>query len=146
MNSLINSSFVLIEVEDIMNNQFFISLAAVMAGLSVAAGAFASHALKDRLSEKALAIFETGSKYQMYHALALLIVGFFLSRSEVAPTLLNTAGWAFIVGVILFSGSLYALSLSGVKWLGAITPIGGVAFLVGWACLAIAAWSFNIEH
>lgn len=126
-----------------MNHQFFMSLAAVMAGLSVAAGAFASHALKDRLSEKALAIFETGSKYQMYHALALLIVGFLLSRNEVAPTLLNTASWAFIVGIVLFSGSLYALSLSGVKWLGAITPIGGVAFLVGWACLAIAAWSFK---
>lgn len=143
MNSLINSSLVLIEVEDIMNNQFFISFAAVMAGLSVAGGAFASHELKDRLSEKALAIFETGSKYQMYHALALLIVGFFLSRSEVAPSLLNTACWAFIVGIVLFSGSLYALSLSGVKWLGAITPLGGVAFIVGWACLAIAAWSFK---
>ena len=123
--------------------RFFLSIAAILAGLSVAGGAFASHALKERLSEKALAIFETGSKYQMYHALALLAIGLLLSRSEVAPTLLNTAGFAFIAGVVLFSGSLYALSLSGIKWLGAITPLGGVAFLVGWGCLALAAWSFK---
>jgi uncharacterized membrane protein YgdD (TMEM256/DUF423 family) len=122
---------------------FFGLIAAVMAGLSVASGAFASHALKDRLSEKALEIFETGSKYQMYHALALLMVGLFLSRSEVTPTLLNAAGWFFIIGIVLFSGSLYALSLSGIKWLGAITPLGGIAFLVGWGCLAIATWSLK---
>ena len=123
--------------------RFFLSIAAILAGLSVAGGAFASHALKERLSEKALAIFETGSKYQMYHALALLAIGLLISRSEVAPTLLNTAGFAFIAGVVLFSGSLYVLSLSGIKWLGAITPLGGVAFLVGWGCLAVAAWSFK---
>lgn len=123
--------------------RLFLSIAAILAGLSVAGGAFASHALKERLSERALEIFETGSKYQMYHALALLAIGLLLSRSEVASTLLNTAGFAFIAGVVLFSGSLYALSLSGIKWLGAITPLGGVAFLVGWGCLAIAAWSFK---
>lgn len=123
--------------------KLFISFAAVMAGLSVAGGAFASHALKKSLSQQALAIFETGSKYQMYHALALLMVGLFLSRNEMASTLLNAAGWAFIVGIVLFSGSLYALSLSGVRWLGAITPFGGFAFLVGWGCLAIATWSFK---
>ena len=123
--------------------KFFLSIAAILAGLSVAGGAFASHALKDKLSERALAIFETGSKYQMYHALALLMIGLLLSRSEVASTLLNTAGLAFLAGIVLFSGSLYALSLSGVKWLGAITPLGGVAFLVGWGCLAIAAWSLK---
>ena len=123
--------------------KFFISIAAIMAGLSVAGGAFASHALKDQISERALEIFETGSKYQMYHALALLMVGLFLSTHEVTSTLLNAAGWAFIIGVVLFSGSLYALSLSGLKWLGAITPLGGVAFLVGWGCFAIAAWGFK---
>ena len=123
--------------------KFFISIAAVMAGLSVAGGAFASHALQDKLSDRALAIFETGNKYQMYHALALLMLGLLLSRSEAKSTLLNTAGLAFIVGIVLFSGSLYALSLGGIKWLGAITPLGGVAFLVGWGCLAIAAWSFQ---
>ena len=123
--------------------KFFLSIAAILAGLSVAGGAFASHALKDKLSERALAIFETGSKYQMYHALALLMIGLLLSRSEVASTLLSTAGLAFLAGIVLFSGSLYALSLSGVKWLGAITPLGGVAFLVGWGCLAVAAWSLK---
>ena len=124
--------------------KFFISIAAIMAGLSVASGAFASHALKARLSQQALDIWETGSKYQMYHALALLMVGLLLSRNdEVSSTLLNTASWAFIVGIVLFSGSLYALSLSNIKWLGAITPLGGVAFLVGWCCLAIAVWSFK---
>ena len=123
--------------------RFFLSIAAILGGLSVAGGAFASHALKERLSERALAIFETGSRYQMYHALALLAIGLLLSRSEVAPTLLNTAGFAFIAGVVLFSGSLYALSLSGIKWLGAVAPLGGVAFLVGWGCLALAAWSFK---
>ena len=123
--------------------RFFLSIAAILAGLSVAGGAFASHALKERLSDRALEIFETGSKYQMYHALALLAIGVLLSRSEVASTLLNTAGFAFIAGVVLFSGSNYALSLSGIKWLGAITPLGGVAFLVGWGCLAVAAWSFK---
>ena len=121
--------------------KLFLSIAAILAGLSVAGGAFASHALKEKLSDRALEIFETGSKYQMYHALALLAIGLLLSRSEVAPTLLNAAGFAFIAGIVLFSGSLYALSLSGIKWLGAITPLGGVAFLVGWGCLALAAWS-----
>ena len=121
--------------------KFFISIAAIMAGLSVASGAFASHALKTHLSQRALEIWETGSKYQMYHALALLIVGLLLIRDdEVSSTLLNTASWAFIAGIVLFSGSLYALSLSDVKWLGAITPLGGVAFLLGWCCLAIAVW------
>lgn len=123
--------------------KFFISIAAILAGLSVAGGAFASHALKESLSDRALAIFETGSKYQMYHALALLAIGLLLSHSEVESALLNTAGFAFIAGIVLFSGSLYALSLSGIKWLGAITPLGGVAFLVGWGCLAVAAWSFK---
>ena len=122
-------------------SRFFIFIAAVMAGLSVAGGAFASHALKESLSQRALEIFETGSKYQMYHSLALLMVGLFLSRKdEITPTLLNVAGWAFIIGIVLFSGSLYALSLSGITRLGAITPLGGVAFLVGWCCMAIAAW------
>lgn len=123
--------------------KLFLSIASILAGLSVAGGAFASHALKEKLSQRAIEIFETGSKYQMYHALALLAIALLLSRSEVASTLLNTAGFAFIAGIVLFSGSLYALSLSGIKWLGAITPLGGVAFLVGWGCLAVAAWSFK---
>ncbi len=123
--------------------QIFMGVAAILAGLAVAAGAFASHALKEQLTERALEIFETGVKYQMYHALALLLVALLLSRAETEQTPLIVAGWAFIAGIAIFSGSLYALSFSGVKWLGAITPLGGVAFLVGWGCIAIAAWNFN---
>ena len=122
--------------------RIFLVIAAIFAGLSVAAGAFASHALRDRLTERALEIFETGAKYQMYHALALLGVALLLLRVQSSP-ILSVAGSAFIVGIAIFSGSLYGLSLSGVKWLGAITPLGGVAFLVGWGCLAIAAWSYK---
>ena len=123
--------------------RIFIAIAAIMGGISVAAGAFASHALKEKLSERALEIFEVGARYQMYHALALLLVALLLSRAEFPQPSLVAAGWAFIVGVAIFSGSLYALSLTDIKVLGAITPLGGVAFLVGWSCLAIAAFSFK---
>ena len=119
------------------------AIAAILGALSVAGGAFASHALKEQISERSLEIFETGAKYQMYHALALLLVAILLTRLDVIPTTLVTSGIAFIVGVFLFSGSLYALSLTGIKWLGAITPLGGVAFLIGWGCLAVSAWNFN---
>jgi uncharacterized membrane protein YgdD (TMEM256/DUF423 family) len=124
-------------------SKIFLTLGAILAGLSVAAGAFASHALKQQLTEKAIEIWETGAKYQMYHGLALLIVGLLLINAQLASTLLSGAGLAFVIGVVLFSGSLYALSLSGIKWLGAITPLGGVAFLVGWGCLAIAVWGIK---
>jgi uncharacterized membrane protein YgdD (TMEM256/DUF423 family) len=121
--------------------QIFLSIAAILGGLSVASGAFASHALREKISERSLEIFETGARYQMYHALALLLVALLLSRSETPPFPLIASGWLFIIGVAIFSGSLYALSLTGVKILGAITPLGGVAFLAGWGALAIAAWS-----
>lgn len=123
--------------------RFFLSIAAILGGLAVASGAFASHALKTKLTENAFAIFEKGARYQMYHALALLIVALLLSRAETSQLFLTIAGYAFIIGILLFSGSLYALSLSGIKWLGALAPIGGVAFLVGWGSLAIAAWNFK---
>ncbi|AFY77899.1 uncharacterized small membrane protein [Pleurocapsa sp. PCC 7327] len=126
-----------------MMSRIFIAIAAILAGLSVAAGAFASHALKAKLTERSLEIFETGAKYQMYHALALLLVAILLSRAETVTIPLMVAGYAFIVGIALFSGSLYALSLSGIKWFGAITPLGGVAFLVGWGMLAIAAFAYK---
>jgi uncharacterized membrane protein YgdD (TMEM256/DUF423 family) len=123
--------------------RIFLCLGAVLGGLSVAVGAFASHALKERLTERSLEIFELAARYQMYHALALLAVGLLLSRAEAGQSLLTATGIAFLIGVLLFCGSLYALSLSGVKVLGAITPLGGVAFLVGWGCLAIALWGFK---
>lgn len=119
--------------------QMLIAIAALFGGLAVAAGAFGAHALRGQLSDRALEIFTTGVQYQMYHALALLAVGLLLSRTDIVPTTLPLAGYAFIAGILVFSGSLYALSLSGIQWLGAITPIGGVFFMAGWACLAIAA-------
>jgi uncharacterized membrane protein YgdD (TMEM256/DUF423 family) len=121
----------------------FLAIASILAGLSVALGAFASHGLKDKLSERALEIFETATRYQMYHALALILVALLLTQTESAQTWLNASGYAFIAGIVIFSGSLYALSLSGIKILGAITPIGGVAFMIGWGCLAVAAFSFK---
>ena len=118
--------------------KIFLAIASALGGISVVLGAFASHALKDKLSERALEIWETGTKYQMYHALALILVALLISRFP-DSTLLVVAGYAFVAGVTIFSGSLYALSLSGIKWLGAITPLGGAAFIIGWACLAVAA-------
>ncbi|MFS8119798.1 MAG: DUF423 domain-containing protein [Microcoleus sp.] len=123
--------------------RIFIAAAALFGGLSVAGGAFASHALKNQLTDRALGIFETGARYQMYHALALLLVALLLSRAEQSQTFLAVAGWAFITGTIIFSGSLYALSWTDIKWLGAITPLGGVALIIGWGCLALAAFSFK---
>ncbi|MGL5075699.1 MAG: DUF423 domain-containing protein [Waterburya sp.] len=123
--------------------RIFLAIAGVLGGLSVVFGAFATHALKDRLSERALEIWETGTKYQMYHALALVLVALLLSRLATQSFPLIMAGYAFIIGVFLFSGSLYALSLSGIKWLGAITPLGGLAFILGWICLVVAAWGWE---
>lgn len=117
--------------------KLFALLGAIFAGISVAAGAFGAHALEARLDERMQAIWETAARYQMYHALALFAVAWLSSRIEHASIVV--AGWAFVVGIIVFSGSLYTLALSGVRWLGAITPIGGVAFLVGWIACAIAA-------
>ncbi len=119
-------------------SRLFLMLGAILAGLGVAGGAFASHALKAQLSEKALAIFETGIRYQMYHAFALLLVGLLLRQNTIAAAPLLAAGYAFCLGIILFSGSLYGLSLSDVRSLGAITPLGGVAFLLGWGCIVVA--------
>lgn len=118
--------------------RIFLAIASALGGISVVLGAFASHALKNKLSDRALEIWETGTKYQMYHALALILVALLISRFP-NSTLLVVAGYAFVAGVTIFSGSLYALSLSGIKWLGAITPLGGAAFIIGWACLAMAA-------
>ncbi len=118
-------------------DRLFFCLGAVSAFMSVAAGAFGAHALRGRLAPDLLAVFETGARYQMYHALALLAVAWAMTRWPGA--LLGWAGWLFLLGTVLFSGSLYALALSGVRWLGAITPLGGLAFLAGWACLAVSA-------
>lgn len=112
-------------------------VAALNGFIAVASGAFGAHGLKQRLTPDLLAIFETGARYQMYHALALLAVAWLAS---VKPgSLVTAAGIAFTVGIVLFSGSLYALALSGIKVLGAITPFGGLAFLAGWALIVVTA-------
>ncbi len=117
--------------------RLFLGLGAASAFLSVAAGAFGAHALRGRLTPELLAAFETGARYQMFHALGLIGVAWTELRRP--GPLVHWAGWLFIGGTLLFSGSLYALALSGARWLGAITPLGGVAFLAGWLCLALAA-------
>lgn len=117
--------------------RLFFALGALLAGLGVAAGAFGAHGLRDRLSAEMLAIFETGVRYHLIHALALLITAWASTRWS--SGLVSGAGWLFVVGIVVFSGSLYALSLTETRWLGAITPIGGVAFVAGWLLLAWAA-------
>jgi uncharacterized membrane protein YgdD (TMEM256/DUF423 family) len=119
-----------------MDRLFFV-LGAGSGFVAVAAGAFGAHALRTRLAPDLLAVFETAARYQMYHALALLAVAWAAARWP--GPLPQWAGWLFVGGTVLFSGSLYALALSGVRWLGAITPLGGAAFLAGWICLALAA-------
>jgi len=116
----------------------FLLIGAVLGFLAVALGAFAAHALKSRLSAEMLAVFETGVRYQMYHAFAVLIVAAAIGHIGNAR-LLVIAGWFFFAGILLFSGSLYALALTSVRILGAITPVGGLLFLIGWACLAVFA-------
>lgn len=116
----------------------FMIIGALCALLGVAAGAFGAHSLKALLSEPMLAVFDTAVRYQMYHAFGLFVVGWASSRHP--HPALRAAGWLFVIGIGLFSGSLYALSLSGVRWLGAVTPLGGLAFLVGWALLAWGCW------
>jgi uncharacterized membrane protein YgdD (TMEM256/DUF423 family) len=120
-----------------MDRVFFI-IGSVSAFVAVALGAFAAHGLKSRLEPAMLATFETGVRYHMYHALALLAVGLACSRWPGGAT--NASGWLFVAGIVVFSGTLYALALSGVRWLGAITPLGGLAFLAGWLCLAWSAY------
>ena len=117
--------------------RFFFAMGAAFALLGVAAGAFGAHALKGKLSLDMQTTFETAVRYQMYHALGLIGVAWALSQWSNA--VIAAAGWLFILGIAIFSGSLYVLALSGIRWLGAITPIGGLCFIAGWACLVWGA-------
>ena len=114
----------------------FLLIGSILGFLAVVFGAFGAHALRNRLSPEMLGVFETGVRYQMYHTFALLIVAAAIGRIGDAPWLV-TAGWFFVAGILLFSGSLYALALTNVGTLGAVTPVGGLLFLIGWACLII---------
>jgi len=116
--------------------RIFAGAGALAALVGVALGAFGAHALSTRVEPRDLATFEIGVRYQMYHALGLLAVSW--AATEWPGGLIHTAGWAFVVGILVFSGSLYLLVLTDTRWLGAVTPLGGVAFLVGWAALAWA--------
>ncbi|HXG51379.1 MAG TPA: DUF423 domain-containing protein [candidate division Zixibacteria bacterium] len=118
--------------------RIFLMTGALSAFLAVALGAFAAHGLKTRLSPEMLAVFEVGVRYQMYHSLGLFVVAFMLSRWPQGAAAM--AGWLFVAGIVVFSGSLYLLSTTGARWLGMITPLGGVAFLAGWLLLAWSAW------
>jgi uncharacterized membrane protein YgdD (TMEM256/DUF423 family) len=115
----------------------FTGIGAAFGALSVVLGAFGAHALKARLSPEQLQTFETGVRYQMYHALALLLLAALFTR--LAPGFARASGWCFVLGAVLFSGSLYLLATAGWRWLGPITPFGGLCFIVGWVLLAAAA-------
>jgi uncharacterized membrane protein YgdD (TMEM256/DUF423 family) len=117
-------------------DRFFFTAGAIAAFIGVALGAFGAHSLRTKLTPDMLNIFEVGVRYQMYHALGLIAVAWAATRWPEANV--TGAGWAFIVGIVIFSGSLYLLSIFDLRWLGAVTPIGGLAFLAGWAILV---WS-----
>ena len=119
-----------------MSKVFFL-FATVFSFLGVAFGAFGAHALKHRLAPDALQVFDVGVRYQMYHAFALFVVAWAIHSWNVSA---GAAGWSFVAGIVLFSGSLYALALTGISWLGMITPLGGLCFLLGWFLLAWQAW------
>jgi len=120
-------------------DRLFFGLGSASALIAVALGAFGAHGLRARIVPDMLTTFEIGVRYQIYHALALLAVGAIAGRLPTGAV--SAAGWLFVAGTVIFSGSLYTLALTGQRWLGAVTPLGGLAFLAGWAVLAWAAWS-----
>lgn len=118
-------------------HRLFFAFGSGFALIAVITGAFAAHALKSKLSPDMFQVFEVAVRYQMYHALGLIAVAW--ASTQWSSQLITAAGWLFVAGIVIFSGSLYILSLTGVRWLGAITPIGGAAFIIGWGCLLWAA-------
>jgi len=119
-----------------MSSVWFV-VGAVAGGVGVILGAFGAHALKSKVGVDLLAVFETGVRYQMYHALALLAVG--LAAQRQPGIWIEAAGWLFVAGIVIFSGSLYLMTFTGARWLGAITPFGGLAFILGWIALVMSA-------
>ncbi len=124
-----------------MGSRVWLISGAVHAAVAVAAGAMAAHALRPRLEPRMFEVFETGARYQMYHALALLAVAWLIQQGPSGAG--QAAGWCFQIGIVLFSGTLYALALGGPKWLGMITPLGGTLFILGWLALAVAGWGLK---
>jgi len=122
-----------------MDRLFFIA-GSVLAGLAVATGAFGAHGLQKMVTPERLETWEKASRYQIYHGLALLLLAWAITHWPEQENLLSAGGWLFITGVVLFSGSLYLLVLSGITIFGAITPLGGIAFVAGWLCLVVAVW------
>lgn len=120
----------------------FLILGSLGAALAVALGAFGAHVLKTRLSVEMLAVYHTGVQYHLWHALGLVLVGV-VALQFPGTALLKWSGWLMVTGVVLFSGSLYTLSLTGIRGFGAITPVGGIAFVVAWLLFAIAAWRIS---
>ncbi len=123
--------------------KLFITLASLSGMLAVVLGAFGAHALRGKLDAHALGVYETAVQYHFYHSVALLAVGV-IALSQPQTALLKSSGWLFALGILVFSGSLYLLSITGVRWLGAITPLGGLALIGGWACLAATGWKLLI--
>jgi uncharacterized membrane protein YgdD (TMEM256/DUF423 family) len=123
--------------------KLFITLASLSGMLAVMFGAFGAHALRSRLDDYAMGVFQTAVQYHFYHSLALLAVGI-VALSQPQTVLLRSSGWLFLLGIVIFSGSLYLLGITGVRWLGAVTPLGGLAFIGGWACLAASAWKLLV--
>ena len=125
-------------------NNLFLGLAGLSGFLSVGLGAFAAHGLKERLSAEMLVVFQTGVQYHQIHSVALLVVAFFLG--QIPSPKLKWAAWFFLGGIVVFSGSLYTLAVTEIRILGAITPFGGVGFILGWLCLAWAGLSRTQEQ
>ncbi|HWV45107.1 MAG TPA: DUF423 domain-containing protein [Nitrospira sp.] len=123
------------------SSRWLVLVGCICAGLGVAAGAFGAHMLKDLLDQPMLAVYDTATRYQMYHAFGMVLSGFAVRIGRDAGA--AKAGWLFLAGILLFSGSLYGVSLLGVRWLGAVTPIGGALFIIGWCVLAWRAWRWT---
>lgn len=120
-------------------HKLFLITGSIAMALAVALGAFGAHGLKEMLTDEMLDIFETGVRYHFYHAIGLLLISL-VTQLMPGSSLLQWSGWLMVGGIIIFSGSLYILSISGIRWLGAITPIGGLCFIISWILLALAAW------
>ena len=119
--------------------RLWIKLGGILGGLSVMLGAFGAHSLKERLTEKSLATFQTGVQYQFMHSIALILVGLLsLHFADEYKKKIERPGWFFLAGIILFSGSLYSLALGGPRWLGPVTPLGGLCYMIGWVLLAFS--------